>query len=565
MRVFITYFCSVIVLAMALTFGALTYAQEAPAQSEAPSQSAQAPELAQSKAQNTPSATTTYETPPQNDLETDNSETNDLGADDDIQAKIEAADEAQRQAYEALRRKYEAADTPELAAGNDNAAAKSDKPSKASFIPKNADEAKALGQKILDKILGWLTSPAFLAQLAAVFLAWFLSPILTKAVKKRVVFFRDAPAEGTKLKIIRDYVYRSREFLRAAFQVLLLALFAVVLKNIPILGQDWLVKLAQGLAVVFLLYSAIKTFITNEMIQKLAIWITIPLALLMVFGYFDNLTAFLRGTELMRMGDTPITLMTVLQLGIFGALFFKLGGIANDKGQKAIRSQESLDSSTREVVSKIFQIILFAIIFILVMGAAKVPLSGLVVIFSALSLGIGLGLQPVAANFVSGMIILFDRSVRVGDFVSLDDGREGFVEAINMRSTTVETTDGKDIMVPNTTFIENSYENWTHKDPRQRYEVYFTVAYDTDIDKLEDIIIPVFENHPLELSEPEEPDLELREFAASGINFAVEFWCSGIDDGPNKFTSDLNFAVWRALRDNNIRMPLPQTEVRLLK
>ena len=560
MRVFITYFCSVIVLAMALTFGALAYSdeahaqeahtQEAQPQSEAPSHSAQAP--AQSEAPNTPNPPNTDDAPPP-ELE------------DDIQAKIEAADEAQRQAYEALRRKYEAAETPVLAAGNDNAAAKSDKPSKASFIPKDADEAKALGQKILDKILGWLTSPAFLAQLAAVFLAWFLSPILTKAVKKRVVFFRDAPAEGAKLKIIRDYVYRSREFLRAAFQVLLLALFAVVLKNIPILGQDWLVKLAQGLAVVFLLYSAIKTLIINEMIQKLAIWITIPLALLMVFGYFDNLTAFLRGTELMRMGDTPITLMTVLQLGIFGALFFKLGGIANDKGQKAIRSQESLDSSTREVVSKIFQIILFAIIFILVMGAAKVPLSGLVVIFSALSLGIGLGLQPVAANFVSGMIILFDRSVRVGDFVSLDDGREGFVEAINMRSTTVETTDGKDIMVPNTTFIENSYENWTHKDPRQRYEVYFTVAYDTDIDKLEDIIIPVFEKHPLVLSEPEQPDLELREFDKNGINFAVEFWCSGIDDGPNKFTSDLNFAVWRALRDNNIRMPLPQTEVRLLK
>jgi len=267
----------------------------------------------------------------------------------------------------------------------------------------------------------------------------------------------------------------------------------------------------------------------------------------------------------MRMGDTPITLMTVVQLGIFGALFFKLGGIANNKGQTAIRSQESLDSSTREVVSKIFQILLFTFVFIMVMGAAKVPLSGLVMIFSAMSLGIGLGLQPVAANFVSGMIILFDRTVRVGDFVSLEDGREGFVEAINMRSTTVETTDGKDIMVPNTTFIENSYENWTHKDPRQRYEVYFSVAYDTDLDSLEDIVIPAILSHPSVLQEPEEPDLELREFGEFGVKFAVEFWCSGIDDGPNKFTSDLNFAVWRVLKANNIRMPLPQTEIRMLK
>ena len=436
---------------------------------------------------------------------------------------------------------------------------------KKSIFPTSADEAKALLQKILDKVIGWLTSISFLAQLGAIAAAYILSPFIAGRLRKKIFLFNQAPAEDTKLKIVRDYVYQSGEFLRAIILVALLALFAVILKAVPVAGQDWLVKLAQGLAVVFLLYKAIKTFIPNELVRKLATWIIIPLAVLGVFGYFDDLTGFLKGAELMKMGDTPITLMTVVQLAIFGTIFFKLGGILNNKGQTAIRSQESLDSSTVEVVSKIFQILLFGLIFILVMGAAKVPMSGLVMIFSALSLGIGLGLQPVAANFVSGMIILFDRSVRVGDFVSLDDGREGFVEAINMRSTTVETTDGKDIMVPNTTFIENSYENWTHKDPRQRYEVYFTVPYDTNIDKLEDIIIPEISAHPSVLQEPEEPDLELREFGPNGINFAVEFWCSGIDDGPNKFTSDLNFAIWRILKKNKIHMPLPQTEVRMLK
>ena len=436
---------------------------------------------------------------------------------------------------------------------------------KKSIFPASADEAKALLKTILDKIIGWLSSISFLAQLGAIALAYMLSPLIAGRLRKKVVLFNQVPAEDAKLKLVRDYVYRSREFLRAVILVALLALFAVILKAVPTAGQDWLVKLAQGLAVVFLLYKAIKTFIPNELVRKLATWVIIPLAVLGVFGYFDNFTGFLKGAELMKMGDTPITLMTVVQLAIFGTIFFKLGGILNNKGQTAIRSQESLDSSTVEVVSKIFQIVLFGVIFILVMGAAKIPMSGLVMIFSAMSLGIGLGLQPVAANFVSGMIILFDRSVRVGDFVSLDDGREGFVEAINMRSTTVETTDGKDIMVPNTTFIENSYENWTHKDPRQRYEVYFTVAYDTDVDKLEEIIIPEISAHPAVLQEPEEPDLELREFGQSGINFAVEFWCSGIDDGPNKFTSDLNFAIWRILKKNNIRMPLPQTEVRILK
>ena len=466
----------------------------------------------------------------------------------------EAADRAIADAVNAQRRKNAAA-----------VDAMPEAPKKPSIIPTNAEDAKKLAQKILDKIIEALTSIPFLAQVGAIVLAYFLSPLAAKQVRNKVFLFNEAPVETTKYRLIRDYIYRSRVFLRAVFLVALLALFALVLKNIPVAGQTIFVKLAQGLAVVFLLYKAIETFAPNDLLKKVATWTIIPIALMMTFGYFDNFTGALKSTELMRMGDTPITLMTLVQLAIFGALFFKLGGIANNKGQTAIRSQEGLDSSTREVVSKIFQIVLFIIIFILVMGAAKVPLSGLVVIFSALSLGIGLGLQPVAANFVSGMIILFDRTVRVGDYVVLPDGQEGHVEAINMRSTTVETTDGKDIMVPNTTFIENAYENWTHKDPRQRYEVYFTVSFDTDIDSLEDIIIPAVSAHPSVLQEPEEPDLELREFGESGINFAVEFWCSGIDDGPNKFTSDLNFIIWRTLRDNNIEIPYPQRVIHTKK
>ncbi len=438
-------------------------------------------------------------------------------------------------------------------------------PKKKRPFPTSADEAKALGQKALDKIIGWLTSPPFLAQIGAIALVWFLAPIFTKALRKRVFLFRDPPAKDAKLRIVRDYIYRSREFLRAAMQVALLALFAIILKNIPPLGQDWLVKLAQGLAVVFLLYRVIKTFVSNPLFQKLATWIVIPLAVLAVFGYYDNLMDTLNGTTLMKMGDTPITIMTLVRLGIFGALFFYLGNISNTKGQNAIRSQEGLDVGVREIVAKLFQILLFIILFVLILSFAGIPLSGLVVIFSAVGLGIGFGLQPIAANFISGLIILFDRSVKAGDFVVLPDGQQGTVEAINMRSTVVETADGKDIMVPNTKFTEDAYENWTHKDPRQRYEVEFSVHYDTDLDSLEDILIPEVLKHPQVLKEPELPDLELRSFGDSGVNMAIEFWCEGIDDGPNKFTSDVNFIVWRTLRKHGITIPYPQHEVKLLK
>ena len=429
-------------------------------------------------------------------------------------------------------------------------------------MPSNLEDVQALLSAWGEQILSWLQSPPFLAQIGAIVLAFFLAPIIAAILRKRIPFFKTEPTDGRLLRL-RQILYQSRGFLRAVMLVALLGIFAAILKASALFGDNSFVKLAQSLAVVFLVYRVIKQFIHNPIAQKLAIWTGVPTALLIVFGYFDRFLSKLEATEVLP--SMGITALSLVKLVIFGAVFFWAGGISNQKGQKAIRQQESLDIGTREVIAKIFQIVLFAVLFLLLLSAAGIPLSGLVVIFSALTLGIGLGLQPVAANFVSGMIILFDRSVKVGDFIELPDGQQGFVEAINMRSTTVETTDGKDIMVPNTRFIEEAYQNWTHKDPRQRYEVYFSVSYATDIDTLEDILIPAISEHPGVLQEPEKPDLELREFADFGIKFAIEFWADGIDDGKNKFTSDLNFIVWRTLKEHGIQMPLPQSEVRLLK
>lgn len=490
----------------------------------------------------------------------------------DIMSTLNLNDPAIQQAIDAKKTADQALVDAVLKARDDAAAAADsaalnetpEAAKKPSFIPTNAEDAKAAAQKILGKVIEWLTSPAFLAQIGAIALVWFIAPMLTKTTTKRIFLFRDPPGSEVKLRVARDYIYRSRGFLRAVWQVALLALFAVILKAIPALGQDWLVKIAQGLAVVFLLYSVIKTFITNDMAQKLAIWILIPLALLVVFGFFDDLTDWLSALKFGQ-GENAISAMTIVLLIIFGSIFFKLATYSNARGQDAIRAQESLDITTREVVAKIFQIVLFAAATMMAFTAAGISLSGLVVIFSALSLGIGLGLQPIAANFVSGLIILFDRSVKVGDFVMMEDEKFGRVKAINMRSTTVATADGKDIIVPNTGFTEGPYENWTHDSPLQRYEVDFYVAYDTDLDALVPLIRDAILEHPDMLGEPDLPSVEFRKFDDSSIHMCVEFWCMGVDDGPNKFTSDAGFIVWRTLRDNGIKIPFPQRTVTMVE
>ncbi len=118
--------------------------------------------------------------------------------------------------------------------------------------------------------------------------------------------------------------------------------------------------------------------------------------------------------------------------------------------------------------------------------------------------------------------------------------------------------------MPNEKFITEQFINWTRDDPRQRYEVEFSVAYDTDLHKVPPVIEEAVKKHPRVLLEPEEPDCELRGFGESGVNFGVEFWVDGLDDGPNKFSSDVLFLVWDALKDNGIVIPFPQREVRVL-
>ena len=198
------------------------------------------------------------------------------------------------------------------------------------------------------------------------------------------------------------------------------------------------------------------------------------------------------------------------------------------------------------------------------MQVLGIDLTALAVLGGAIGVGLGFGLQQIAANFISGMIILFERSLSPGDFIEMEDGKSGILKEINMRSTTLETYDGKEILLPNEKFITTTFVNWTRDDPRQRYEVDFSVSYDTDIDKIPDLIAKAVSKHPQVLDDPEPVDIELRGFGDSGIDFAVEFWADGIDDGKNKFSSDVLFIIWRTLKANNISIPFPQREIRIL-
>ena len=162
------------------------------------------------------------------------------------------------------------------------------------------------------------------------------------------------------------------------------------------------------------------------------------------------------------------------------------------------------------------------------------------------------------------------RAVRThGARIELEDGRAGTLRELTMRSATLETFEGKDIMVPNETFITTTFVNWTHYNKKQRYSLTFQVAYATDLEKLFPIVRDIVASHPKVLSgdgvaTAEQPDAEIESFDDSGITILVEYWIDGIDDGENRVGADLNMMIWTALREHDIQMPFPQREVRIL-
>lgn len=417
----------------------------------------------------------------------------------------------------------------------------------------------ALG--LLDSLLGWLSSAQFYAQIGAVAAAIAVSWFLAKILKKRVGWFAEPPREGTRLYKVRYYAHTASDLLVAALNYILLGVAATI--ALAAVGENWLVLIARSAAIIFLLYGAINKFVTNPMLRTALIYLGIPVAAVSVFGWLAPTIEALDNISF-QAGNIRLSLYFLIKAAIVGGFFFWLGSISNRSGQNAIRNQDALDRPTQELFAKLFQIALFAIIFILLLQVLGLDLTALTIFGGAIGVGIGFGLQQIASNFISGIILLVERTLTVGDYIELDDGRAGIMKELNMRSATLETFDGKEIMVPNERFITDVFINWTRDDPRQRYEVNFSVAYDTDIEKVPDIIIAAVSKLPGVLQEPEKPDCELRGFADSGIQFGMEFWIEGIDDGKNRISSQVLFVIWRALKDNAISIPFPQREVRIL-
>ncbi len=410
-----------------------------------------------------------------------------------------------------------------------------------------------------------IVEPATYQQMGLVGAVYLLATVLAARLRKLFPVLTSAPASDGSHPLSRV----ARRSNRLIVPLLAIALLRIAVDvGYGLLGRSWLVQIALSISVLLLFYAWVRESVRSRAAATTLLWLAIPLIVLHSAGLLGRLIAITESIAL-DVGNIHVSLYGVIRVVLFGSLLFWLGRVSNSTGQDIIRRQQQLELRTREVAAKFLQVAIVAVVSLLLLQVMGVNLTALAVFGGAVGVGLGFGLQAIASNFISGIIILLDRTVSVDDYIQLEDGRTGIVRELNMRSTTLETFDGKDVMVPNEKFIVESFTNWTRKDKKQRYRVDFSVAYHSNIRSLVEIIKNVVASHPQVISGEdvpvqERPDCEIDSFGDSGINMFVEFWMEGIDDGRNRVGGDLLLMILEALQEHGFEIPFPQREVRVL-
>ena len=207
---------------------------------------------------------------------------------------------------------------------------------------------------------------------------------------------------------------------------------------------------------------------------------------------------------------------------------------------------------------------ILTIAFFVALAVAGIELGKFAIIAGAVGVGIGFGLQNIVNNFISGIILLFERPIRTGDWIVVGN-TEGYVRKISIRSTQIETFDRADVIVPNSELISNQVTNWMLRDPWGRVIVPIGVAYGSDVEQVRELLLQVGGEHPLVITDSlrvSPPRVMFRGFGDSSLNFELRCFIRNVDQRLAT-VSDLNFAIEKVLREANIQIPFPQRDLHL--
>ena len=261
-----------------------------------------------------------------------------------------------------------------------------------------------------------------------------------------------------------------------------------------------------------------------------------------------------------KIGNLQLSVTTLIEGLVIFAIAWLLSRTLSALLERRIAKRAYLDPGLRYTLGRLTQYLIITLGSLLALKAAlSVDLTSIAVVFTALSVGIGFGLQYIAADIASGFILLFERPVRVGDRITIGK-EEGDVQSINLRTTVMTTNDRVSVIVPNSKLVREQLINWSYGDPRARISIHVGVAYGSDINLVTETLLKATEDVDNVLRDPP-PKVQFLKFSDWSLDFRLLVW-SNRPRLHNQIRSDINYRIERLFREAGIEIPFPQTELR---
>ncbi|TKW66599.1 MAG: mechanosensitive ion channel [Paracoccus denitrificans] len=411
----------------------------------------------------------------------------------------------------------------------------------------------------LDQFVRNLFLPHRLNQVAAVlalmviayFLARFLSPRLRRWLRSREGW----PKWRLRIGLMIDRRLRLILFTIMAWIVVL------VMEQVTWPSLSQVIRQAATIASAVLAIAFLSRLIANALARRIVKWGAWIWAVLYLLGMTPEAAQLLDSIAL-RLGSVRLSALTVLQAHAVMAALIAGARLITAAVSRKLGESADLSPTMRVLVAKLLQIVLFTLAIIIGLRSIGVDLTGLAVFSGAVGVGIGFGLQKVVSNLVSGVIILLDKSVKPGDVISLGD-TFGWIDALGARYVSVVTRDGKEYLIPNEDLVTNQVVNWSHTNEFVRLDVHFGTSYRDDPHKVSKVAINAAMTVKRVLAQ-RTPVCWITGFGDSSVDFVLRFWISDSQGGLTNVRGQVYLALWDAFKENDINIPFPQREVRLL-
>jgi len=402
----------------------------------------------------------------------------------------------------------------------------------------------------------YLSQPAIGIQLGLIVLlfipAWLLARRIEPQLESRARTIKGMPG---LLRVIVAFLRR----LEWLFFALLLALAYVATSVAVWPATNYLLYSAMLLAAAWLLISVVSHVIRSRALGKAFAVVAWTYVAATILGITEDIAALLSGAAL-PIGSGSLSILDVIQGAlVFGILLWAAIGAGNIFDRR-IQDIDELTPSLRVLIGKILRISLLIFAVLIAMSNIGIDLTALAVLSGAIGVGIGFGLQKVVSNFISGIIILMDQSIKPGDTISLGE-TFGWIRELRARFVSVITRDGREYLIPNEDFITHEVINWSFSDEYVRIDVPFGVSYESDPHEVTRLAIEAASGVERVNSTRNAPVCWLTAFGDSSLDFLLRFWISDPQNGMTNIRGKVLLALWDTFREHGIAIPFPHREV----